>query len=216
MNMNYKIHPFDDLKKRNCPWLDDMKQNVLRSISEYDAYINKEAETDNSIDLADEDKLYERFKNNVEFSMDCGNYVILKYFVLFFEKKILYNMIGENKFTDRDVEMYNYFLTHKFGDKYYKVSKIMRYINEDVPGFVGDEECSKAWVLALKHGKTIERINYIDLFVRQYVLCNDMVRNAKSLDLFAPDDNLFGSNNMFNLYDHDGLCYDNTTVFAVE
>lgn len=210
MKKNYTVHPFDDLKNKNCPWIEEVKTCVESSIKDYDAYIQKLAEAEHSVDLADEDKLYKCFKDNVANQMEYGNMTVLKFYILHFERKILYNMIGKFKFTDRDVEMLNYFRTHEV-DKSISNKQIIkfRYIGR-MPGFVGDLECAKNWTMTVKYNGYFNKVNYTDFFIKQYVICNEMTRKSKNLYPLCNDD-LFGTN-MFVLYG-DTVAYNDYTIF---
>ncbi len=105
----FTIHPYDDMVSKGCPWLNEVKTAVLDRIKAESDRIPKESAMDGNPYLADESFLYECFVDNIEHGLVRDNWQILKYFVRMFHIKILYDVIGEWKFTDRDVEMYNHF-----------------------------------------------------------------------------------------------------------
>ena len=198
------MHPYNVLKKKKCPWLDSLTEQVTRSITEYNEFIMAEAEADKCIDFARESFLYERFVDNNFYGMVWCNIEVLKYFVIFFEQKILYNMIGEWKFTTRDKVMYNYFKHTEFSVSRKFVDIITKYRTK-APEFVGDCKEADGWHMTMKDiGINNLRINYVDLYTDQFLSCNDMVRNTKSLGLLRPSVNVFDKSYKVNLYQY--LC----------
>lgn len=195
------MHPYNVLKKKNCRWLDSLTEQVTRSITEYDEFIMAEAEADKCIDFARESFLYERFVDNNFYGMDWCNLEVLKYFVLYFEQKILYNMIGEWKFTKHDKEMYNHFIDTKFHVTR-NMGKLIIHYHKKSPEYIGDRECAKDWVVSLMmDDKRLIKVNYVDWFVDQFVACNDMIRNVKHLCKYYDDIRLFTNVGLFNIYD---------------
>ena len=199
-----------------CPWLDSLTAEVKRSIAEYDKFIMAEAEADKCIDFAKESFLYERFVDNNFYGMDYCNIEVLKYFVIFFEQKILYNMIGEWKFTDRDKEMYEHFRDTGFRKDRNVIKRIIRY-NRESPRYIGHTTICNKWVLYMQTDNSKVQVNYLDWFVDQFVACNDMIRNIKSLDLYNKNIRLFKDMNQYNIYDvHDyvGFSFDPTAIIT--
>lgn len=187
----YKVSPYHQLVKLGCPWVADMKERVLKRIDEIKQLIVNEAEADGQPELADVDYRYESFLYNKEHNMMFGNIHILKYFVLEFKMKILYNMIGEWKFTEYDKAMYSYFRENNFaGINYSKVNKQLTYVTAEEPRFfVHDKNC-KWFIMVADDGKTVEDF-YVNLFRHEYIMLDDMVRNVKNLEANLPDDRMF-------------------------
>lgn len=191
MKRPFKIHPYNALVKKGCPWVDDVKTRVLKRIGELKDFITKEAASDGIPYFADEDFVYERFVDNRDHDLKGANIEVMKYFVLFFKMKILYNMIGEWKFTDHDKTMYFYFRENKFnGINYYNVNKKLTYITGEEPRFfVHDKNCQ--WFITVDDdGKTVDDF-YVNLFRHEYIMFDDMVRNVKNLEPNLPDDRMF-------------------------
>lgn len=198
------------LKKLHCPWLSDMERCVRESIAEYDKFIVAEAGDDKCIDFAKEAFLYKRFQDNNTYGMVWCNIEVLKYFVLFFEKKILYSMIGKCKFTKIDEELYTYFRNTKFVLDRYKVNAVLQYYN-DTPKFIGEYDVSYNWDITLDtESNGIIRVNYVDFFVQPFAACNDMVRNAKHLGTFCKVDNVFDGS--INLYEYPRVRLDKSKI----
>lgn len=216
MKVPYKTHPYDTLKAIQCPWIDDLTEHVINHINEYDEFIVSEASADKCRDFANEDFLYERFVDNLRYGMVYPNFEVLKYFNLFFEKKILLNMIGKWMYTDHDVEMYNYFSKTKFNESFKKVGNVMKYVTEHHPEFFTDDDIAK-WKISLTTSSYGDiEINYIELFYDQLILCNDMIRNAKGLEPYQYNRHLFDLPTFFNLYNYKdvffGNCIDCKTI----
>lgn len=209
--MSNKFHPFTMLKKMKCPWIDSLETNVRRSIEDYSTFIKKEATDDKCVDFAKEPFLYERFKDNMYYGMVCCNIEVLKYFCVYFEQKILYSMVGEDKFTKHDQEMYEYFRNTDFTTCKKYSPRILRYIN-DTPTFIGDVKDASKWSMLIGN----DAVNYMDMFIEPFVACNDMVRNAKSLGLYRPDMDFFEQRNVFNVFGHEGLSFNSKTVVKFE
>lgn len=207
MKRNNSEHPYTVLQKMKCPWLDSLTAEVNRSIVEYDKFIKAEADADKCIDFAKESFLYERFKDNLYYGMVYCNIEVLKYFCVYFEQKILYSMVGEDKFTKHDQEIYEYFRNTDFTACKKYTNRILRYIN-DTPVFIGDVQDSVKWSMIIGN----DTVNYIDMFIEPFVACNDMVRNAKSLDLYRPDIDFFKQRNVFNIFGHEALSFNTKTV----
>lgn len=174
-----------------CPWLDSLTEEVNRSIAEYDKFIVDEAEANKCVDFAKESFLYERFVDNNFYGMEYCNIEVLKYFVVYFERKIIQTMIGEWHFTKHDQEMYEYFKNKPFDVSSKHVDIITKYC-VDSPYFVGNCKDAPNWNITVdvdNLGKI--RVNYIDLFNDCFISCYDMIRNVKSLGLARPSFNLF-------------------------
>ncbi len=216
MKRNNSEHPYMVLQKMKCPWLDSLTAEVNRSINEYDKFIMVEADADKCIDFAKESFLYERFVDNNHYGMVYCNIEVLKYFVLYFEQKILYNMIGQWKFTEHDIEMYDYFRNTCFKTGRYKANPVLRYIKK-APEFIGDASVADTWNIVLMtepHG--LIRVNYVDFFVNQFVACNDMVRNVKSLNLFNDKIDMFKNTTEYNLYEYPDIRFDKRNIHSLE
>lgn len=191
MKKPYKVSPYLRLVKLGCPWVSDMKARVLKRIDEINQFITKEAEADGQFELADPKFRYDAFVYNKEHNMVFGNLRILKYFILEFKMKILYNMIGEWKFTDQDKEMYSYFRDSKF-DKlnYYKVNKHLEFATGEEPRFFVHNKTCKWFITISESGKNVPEY-YVNLFRNEYIIFYDMVRNVKNLEPNLPDNRMF-------------------------
>ena len=201
----YKVSPFASMKKLNCPWLDDVKARTLARITDFKKFIENEAEADHLSMMADESYVYERFQYNVEHGLKYSLLQNLKYFALQFRIKILHDMIGEWKFTDCDVDMYNYFhTTDLFKDmKTATVSTKLRYIGGEAPNiYAHDDTCN--WIVHV--GKEDEF--YSNFFYQEIVLINDIVRNVKGNPLIMPDRSFFDGGHL-----HEGLNLKNLMDF---
>ena len=209
------IHPYTALKRMKCPWLDSLTEEVNRSIAEYGEFIKSEAEADKCIDFARESFLYERFVDNNRYGMFYCNVEVLKYFVLYFEQKILYNMIGQWKFTDHDKEMYNYFRDTECHDDRNIIKRIIHY-HKEPPGYIGDNACYNKWIVQMQTDSYAHvRVNYVDWFVDQFVACNDMIRNIKNLGLYNDELRLFKNMSLYNIYDiynYTGFMFDSSRI----
>lgn len=191
----YKVHPFAEMAAQKCPWLDDVRRRVKARIAEFEKLIADQSEQDGQPEMADDKHLYDSFKYNVDHNQYYGNLNVLKYFTWKFKVKILYEMIGEWKFTDQDVEMYNYFRTTDFSNV--QASKFLRKVNRDAKSpsmFVHDNTCK--WMLKLE-GK-LEF--YSNLFYKELVLLDDMLRNIRGSRIIYPDEMFFTCGKL-----HEGL-----------
>lgn len=216
MKRSNSEHPYTVLKQMKCPWLDSLTAEVNRCIAEYNEFIKAEAEADKCIDFARASFLYERFVDNNNYGMVYCNFEVLKYFVVYFEQKILYNMLGKWKFTEHDIEMYNYFHNTCFKTGRYKANPVLRYIKK-APEFIGDGRTADTWNIALMtkpYG--LIRVNYVDFFVNQFVACNDMVRNVKSLNLFNDKIDMFKNTAEYNLYEYPDIRFDKRNIHSLE
>lgn len=191
MKKPYKVSPYQQLVKLGFPWVSDMKARVLKRIDEINQFITKEAEADGEFELADPKFRYDAFVYNKEHNMVFGNLRILKYFILEFKMKILYNMIGEWKFTDQDKEMYSYFRDSKFDNlNYYKVNKHLEFATGEEPQFfVHDDSCK--WFIEVDESGNRSVEHFVNLFRRDFIVLIDMVRNVKSLYTNLPNDRMF-------------------------
>lgn len=123
----YDKSPYEVFKDLRAPWLSELTYKVTQAIDAYDAFLNDEAKLDGVPGLANEDYLYERFKDNVFYGMWFGNWQVLKYFNIIMRKKMYKELIGEWTFTEHDVEMYEFFRTCKV-DKSHKCTwKQLKY-----------------------------------------------------------------------------------------
>lgn len=103
----YDKHPF--IQSQGEPWISDMKSRVLDYIEKMESIIKTEAEAEGLPQLADDDFLYERFKDNCCYNMYVGNWQIFKFFLAKFKVKVAKEMIADWCYTYQDVEMYEYF-----------------------------------------------------------------------------------------------------------
>lgn len=167
-------HPFKDMVSQKCPWIDDVRDRVTKRIREFEQFIEGHADKDGQPEMTDDSHLYKCFLYNKEHNQYYGNLVVLKYFIWKFKVKILYDVIGEWRFTDHDVEMYNYFRKEDFskvqvGKFFYKFDK-----EEKSPSiFVHDRDCM--WTMSIDG----EFEFYFNFFYKEIVLLNDMIRNVR-------------------------------------
>ena len=197
MKKPYKKSPYDVMVKLKCPWIKDVKTRTLQRIDDFEAFIKKEAEGCGIPYFADDDFIYERFVDNRKHNLAKANLEVLKFFALKFRIKILYDMIGEWKFTDHDVEMYEYF--HTTEDFAYLgeggVATMLRYDGGEAPNiYAHDDTCN--WIVHV--GKEDEF--YSNFFYQEIVLINDIVRNLKGNTLIMPERSFFDCGHL-----HEGL-----------
>lgn len=105
----YVKHPFDEFKKKGAKWVKDVAKSVNTYVDRMENLLKGEADLEGQPILADEDFLYERFKDNVASGMYIANWTILKFFALKLKIKIAKEIVGEWLYTEHDVEMYRYF-----------------------------------------------------------------------------------------------------------
>lgn len=210
MNKPYEVSPYDVLKSKDCPWLADFTAKANQLIADYDSFIVKEANSDHCEDFANEEYLYHRFLDNKKYDLIFGNLVVLKYFHMFFEKKIIMNMIGKWMYNDYDVEMYKYFSNTVFGLTQPKVSKVLRSISKDYPQFFSDEDLSK-WTMKTTVDGSTSTIKYVELFYDLLIFCSDMVRNAKGLEKYYCTKSLFDLPKFYSLYSYKDACFNDCT-----
>lgn len=103
----YDKHPF--IQSQGEPWISDMKSRVLDYIEKMESIIKTEAEAEGLPQLADDDFLYERFKDNCGYNMYASNWQVFKFFLAKFKVKVAKEMIADWCYTYHDVEMYEYF-----------------------------------------------------------------------------------------------------------
>jgi hypothetical protein len=190
----HKVTPFAKMVSLGCPWASELKERIVKRIEEYKTYIEEEEEFDNLTSISDENTLYERFKDDVDAGLQYGLVQVLKYFMLNCKIKILYDMIGEWKFTETDAEMYNYFRNHTLSAIKPGViaNKICRRKAPDI--YVHDRDCK--WFVKCDG----EREFYTNFFYREIIMLNDIVRNVKGMELMISDRSLFDGKPL-----HDGL-----------
>lgn len=197
MKRPFQIHPYDALVSKGCPWINDVKTRTLQRIDDFEAFIKQEAEGCGIPYFADDDFIYERFVDNRNHDLAKANLEVFKFFALKFRIKILYDMIGEWKFTDKDAEMYEYFRTTE--DFVYLgeggVTSLLRPIGGEAPNiYAHDDTCN--WIVHV--GKEDEF--YSNFFYQEIVLLNDIVRNLKGNPLIMPDRSFFDGGHL-----HEGL-----------
>ena len=130
--------------------------------------IVKEAERDGNPALANPDFLYERYKDNCKYNLMYGNWQIFKYFIRHMHIKIYMDLSGHPNYTDHDKEMYTYFRSLHLTPANKCSSIYLAFMDDvffDIPEDIKEE----------------------DDFFRKAILLEDMVRNAKLLDLYQPE-----------------------------
>lgn len=197
MKKPYKKSPYDVIVKLKCPWIKDVKTRTLKRIADFEAFIKNEAEGCGIPYFANDDFIYERFVDNRKHNMAKANLEVLKFFALKFRIKILYDMIGDWRFTDRDAEMYEYFRTTEdfayLGEGV--VTAMLRYDCGEVPNiYAHDDTCN--WIVHI--GKEDEF--YSNFFYQEIVLINDIVRKLKGNPLIMPERSFFDGDHL-----HEGL-----------
>ena len=231
MHRPFTIHPYDDMVSKDCPWIHKIKTLVLDSIEAKLARIPKEAAKDGNPYLADESFLYECFVDNIEHGLVRDNWQILKYFVRMFHIKILYDVIGEWKFTDRDVEMYNHFNEIKVTEHdkcmprylYFNIDdddNNLRFDDIGLPAelyidrpckyqvglcelthYENDNEYKTFVRTFCRFGSTGPETPYINLFEYECWLLQSMVQNARMVDKWKHD-NFFTTNHLHTHHVH--------------
>lgn len=197
MKRPFKIHPYKALVRKGCPWIKDVKTRTLQRIADFEDFIKKEADGCGIPYFADDDFIYERFVDNRKHNMAKANLEVLKFFALKFRIKILYDMIGEWKFTDKDAEMYEYFRTTE--DFVYisdgVIHNMLIYNSGEAPNiYAHDDTCN--WIVHV--GKEDEF--YSNFFYQEIVLIIDIVRNVKGNPLLMPTRSFFDGGHL-----HEGL-----------
>lgn len=212
MKRPFRIHPYNDMVSKGCPWLNEVKTAVLDRIEAESDRITKEAATDGNPYLADESFLYECFVDNIEHGLVRDNWQILKYFVRMFRIKILYDVIGEWKFTDRDVEMYNNFNEIKVTEHDKCMPRYLKFNIDDYEDnlrfdflyldteLYNNGQC-KYQVGLHDVGRTGYYTGYINLFDYELWLLQSMVQNAQMLDKWK-NDNFFTTKHLHNHHVH--------------
>lgn len=182
----YSVHPYAEMVAQKCPWIADVRSRIEARIAEFEKFIVDQSYKDGQPEMADEQHLYKCFKYNEEHNQYYGNLTVLKYFAWNFKVKILREVIGDWCFTEHDVEMYNYFRNADFskvsvGKFFYKWDK-----EEKSPSmFVHDRNCK--WMMKLDG----ELEFYFNLFYKEIILLNDMIRNIRGSNLLFPEDQFF-------------------------
>jgi hypothetical protein len=170
-----------------------MTAHVRSRIDEFDKFMHAEAECDGQPELTDPNYLFDRFKFNSEHNMYYGNFKILKYFVLMFKMKILYLMIGQWRFTDFDVTLYNYFRDPNLSKwSHQSVKWVLMYTSGKSPSILPHDANSKWYVSYQVDGTSTDEF-YTNLFRKHFILLDDALRNIKQLELSFPNDNLFSN-----------------------
>ena len=197
MKKPYKKSPYDEMVKLKCTWIKDVKKRALNRINEFEEFIKKEADSEGIPYFADDDFIYERFVDNRKNNMAKANLEVLKFFLLKFRIKILYDMIGEWKFTQHDVEMYEYFRTTNDFSYLSKgvIAYMLRYDIGKAPSiYIHDNTCD--WMVNFED----ESEFYANFFNLEIVLLNDIIRNIKGNHLIRPDRSFFDGGHL-----HEGL-----------
>lgn len=192
-NKPFKVHPYDEMHEFGAPWIDELTSNVEMVISGYKEAIRLEAEHDGEPKLADEEYLYERFKDNCNYGLMKANWQVLKYFYQYFRMKIFYDMIGKWCFTDRDAEMYDYFIHVVVNDiDKCKPSNLRFNVKPELLVSCYDESCGFKWqAYTFQYDYSYQfsdRPNratgyYLNLFNSEFGKAEYMLRKAKKLTL---------------------------------
>lgn len=198
----FKIHPYDEMVEFKAPWIDELTATTNRIISGYREAIKLEAAKDGEPMLADENYLYDRFKDNCYHNMWKANWQVLKYFYQYFRMKIFYDIIGQWMFTDHDVEMYNYFSTVKVSEAdkckpshlrfTVKPELLMSYISEGFPDGGLNYKFQYEWWYTFPDRENRADKFYLGLFEQEFGISELMIRNVKKLtDYNLPFQNFF-------------------------
>lgn len=192
----YKVSPYKEMVKLKCPWIADVKARVKKRIAEFEQFIKDEAAADHLTKMADADYVYDCFKYNLEHNIKFGMLQVLKYFSLRFRIKILYDMIGEWKFTDHDKEIYEHFRNTSYADiKESTITRKLSTLSGKMPNiFVHDNTCM--WLVHFGDEKEF----YSNFFYKEIVMLIDITRNAKCLELVMPERSFFDGGHL-----HEGL-----------
>lgn len=183
----YNSSPFTEMVKQKCPWIDDVRERVTKRIEEFERFIDEQAKKDGQPELTNAEQLYSFFKYNKEHNQYYGNLNVMKYFIWQFKVKILHDMIGEWRFTDHDVEMYNYFVEVKI-PKAVKVGKFFYAYDKECKSpsmFVHDNTCK--WLMVVDGDLEF----YSNWFYKEIILLNDMIRNVRGSNLLMPEQRFF-------------------------
>lgn len=118
---------YEEIAKLNPSWLTEFTDKITKLISTAKEELKREAEYCGESKFADENYLYERFKDNVENGMYFGNWEVLKYFSRILKIKVMEEMLGKWTFTKQDKEMYDYFNNVKVDGKIKCKPAILKY-----------------------------------------------------------------------------------------
>ena len=185
----YKTSPYDDMKRINAPWLEDMTKMVKARITEFDAEYNGVP------GLSNESTLYKRYLDNKALGLVFSNLEVFKYFVLMFRIKMYYELIGEWKFTEHDIEMYHYYsndfnivrsgkriqtiLTYEQGENVVNLNNIT---NSKLMSFSSEFNADVIYDYTFKYmfeGLGPFVVGYLALFTRKCYQFNMMIKRVK-------------------------------------
>ena len=195
--------PYDIICELNPSWKSELETVVKKHIKDIEAAIKKEAENSGDSRMADEDFLYDRFKDNVSTGMIFANWEVLKYFQKILLCKLYYEQIGEWKYTEEDVEMYRYFRDVEVDQKTKCRQKFLKFNCVADPmsrGFDMNVLQSKTLLYyELDDGRmdNVVTVNYFDLFQVRFLLISDMEANSLMHGKYNSDDDLFDSKDMY-------------------
>ena len=213
MDMNlatksYQLSPYDFVSRQECSWIPTMREFVSKRIDWLSNLMRKEAEADGQPELADEKFLYERFEDNRDSGMQIGNWQIFKYFIRVMEIKILYEMLGEWRYTSSDLYMYSYFRSCPSTCK-------RKYINftvaddDTIEMFMNSYHVRYASIFPecrffASHDKSGYKFDvpYFVMFEKRFIMLNDMVKhclNCKESEYSLEE--FFTSDDPYNWHD---------------
>ena len=218
----YNVSPYEDMKRINVPWLEDMTKMVKARIAEVESLLVADAERNGVPGLANEDEMYARFLDNKGCRMNFANLEVFKYFVLMFRIKMYYELIGQWRFTERDVEMYNYYMNDFSCGRSAYARSFMYYESDrtvlNLNGFISSKytslyrefDGSEEFSLMYSVGDDLYRTAYLNLFTEKSHIWNLLVQKVKGLAVDGSKSNFLSDLNYFdssNFYDttHAGL-----------
>jgi hypothetical protein len=207
--MQLKENPFFKAKKLHASWIKNVAHDVNVAIDRISEEIKMEAEYDGQPELADEEFLYKCFKNNSKYGMYYGNLQVLKYYIKIFQIKILYEIIGKNKFTKKDEEIYNYFKNTKYNKLpmlLYKKLKFNSCAEYNYSHLLFNDTARKNFIIYdvykdIKNSQDkVFNMPYYFYFGNLFIALENMIRNVKGLDPFS-DLDLFKMKNRYQNID---------------
>ena len=198
----YENHfsPFKFAKENKAPWLKEYKDTITEIIASVANQLYNEAVYCKEVNLLDPDYMYTRFKENCEYGLAFGNWIILKYFYRMMYMKVMKEMIGEWSYTKEDKEMYEYFTNLAVDSKIKckpNMFKFQSCAEDDGKGIVRGNAIGGIIYAEFK-SDDISANNVLDLhynfyFDFKFMALENMLRNAKMLTKSITNYDFFGS-----------------------
>lgn len=195
-----QFSPFKFAKENKALWLKEYKDTITEIIDSVAKQLYEEAVYCKEVNLLDPDYMYVRFKENCEYRLAFGNWIILKYFYRMMYMKVMKEMIGEWSYTSEDKEMYEYFINLAVDSKIKCKPNILKFqscTEDDGRGIVRGNAVGGIIYAEFK-SDDISANNVLDLhynfyFDFKFMTLENMLRNAKMLTKSINNYDFFGS-----------------------